>query len=41
MARILKIDVENKSDVELKHAIDLKFGTESKPENMTDNKFKN
>ena len=41
MAQILKINTENKSDVELKHAIDLKFGTESKPENMTDNKFKN
>ena len=30
MARILKIDTENKSDTELKHAIDSKFGTESK-----------
>ena len=41
MAQILKIDTENKSDLELKHAIDSKFGTESKSDNITDNKFKN
>ena len=38
MAQTLRIDIENKSDVELKNAIDTKFGPqESSPEN----KFKN
>ena len=42
MAQTLRINVENKSDVELKNAIDAKFGPqESSSENMTDNKFKN
>ena len=42
MAQTLRINVENKSDVELKNAIDAKFGPqESNSENMTDNKFKN
>ena len=42
MAQTLRIDAENKSDVELKNAIDAKFGPqESSSENMTDNKFKN
>lgn len=37
MAHILKIKTENKSDVELKDAIDAKFGTQTNSEN----KFKN
>tara|TARA_B100000530_G_C15687383_1_gene380647 strand:- start:10 stop:363 length:354 start_codon:yes stop_codon:yes gene_type:complete len=37
MAQILKINTENKSDVELKDAIDAKFGTQTNSEN----KFKN
>ncbi|RMW40819.1 MAG: twin-arginine translocase TatA/TatE family subunit [Candidatus Nitrosopelagicus sp.] len=37
MAQILKINTENKSDVELKDAIDAKFGTHTNSEN----KFKN
>ena len=37
MAQILKIKTENKSDVELKDAIDAKFGTQTNSEN----KFKN
>ena len=37
MAQILKIKTENKSDVELKDAIDSKFGTQTNSEN----KFKN
>jgi len=38
MAQTLRIDVENKSDVELKSAIDAKFGPQ---ESSTENKFKN
>ena len=42
MAKTLKITTENKSDMELKHAIDEKFGTqETNSNNMTNNKFKN
>ena len=42
MAQTLRIDIENKSDVELKNAIDAKFGSqESSSKNITDNKFKN
>ena len=42
MAQTLRINIENKSDVELKNAIDAKFGPqESNSENITDNKFKN
>ena len=42
MAQTLRIDVVDKSDIELKNAIDAKFGPqESSSENMTDNKFKN
>tara|TARA_Y100000758_G_scaffold282393_1_gene230555 strand:+ start:380 stop:757 length:378 start_codon:yes stop_codon:yes gene_type:complete len=42
MAQTLRINVENKSDVELKNAIDAKFGPqESSSENITDSKFKN
>ena len=42
MAQTLRINIENKSDAELKNAIDTKFGPqESRSENMTDNKFKN
>ena len=37
MTQILKIKTENKSDVELKDAIDAKFGTQTNSEN----KFKN
>ena len=37
MAQILKINTENKSDVELKDAIDAKFGTQTN----SGNKFKN
>ena len=38
MAQTLKIDTENKSDVELKNAIDAKFGPE---DDNSDNKFRN
>ncbi len=38
MAQTLKIDTENKSDVELKNAIDAKFGPK---EDNSDNKFRN
>ena len=38
MAQTLRINTENKSDVELKNAIDAKFGPQ---ENNTENKFKN
>jgi len=42
MAQTLKISTENKSDLELKHAIDAKFGTqETNSNNIADNKFKN
>ena len=42
MAQTLRINVENKSDVELKNAIDAKFGPqESSSEKITENKFKN
>ena len=42
MAQTLKINTESKSDVELKNAIDAKFGSqESSSKNITDNKFKN
>ena len=42
MAQTLRINIENKSDVELKNAIDAKFGSqESSSKNITDNKFKN
>ena len=42
MAQTLRIDMENKSDLELKHAIDNKFGSqESSSEKITKNKFKN
>jgi sec-independent protein translocase protein TatA len=42
MAQTLRINAENKSDVELKNAIDAKFGPqESSSENITDSKFKN
>jgi sec-independent protein translocase protein TatA len=42
MAQTLRINIENKSDVELKNAIDEKFGPqESNSENITDRKFKN
>ena len=42
MAHTLRINIENKSDVELKNAIDAKFGSqESSSKNITDNKFKN
>ena len=42
MAETLRINTENKSDVELKNAIDAKFGPqESSSKNITDNKFKN
>lgn len=42
MAQTLRINIENKSDVELKNAIDAKFGPqESSSENITDSKFKN
>tara|TARA_B100002052_G_scaffold210797_1_gene192825 strand:+ start:59 stop:412 length:354 start_codon:yes stop_codon:yes gene_type:complete len=37
MAHILKINTEDKSDSELKHAIDAKFGSQTNSEN----KFKN
>ena len=42
MAQTLRINTENKSDIELKHAIDSKFGPqESSSEKITENKFKN
>ena len=42
MAQTLRIDTENKSNIELKNAIDAKFGSqESNSENITENKFKN
>ena len=42
MAQTLRINIENKSAVELKNAIDAKFGSqESSSKNITDNKFKN
>ena len=42
MAQTLKINTENKSDIELKNAIDIKFGAQkNNSENITDNKFKN
>jgi sec-independent protein translocase protein TatA len=42
MAQTLKIDIKNKSDFELKNAIDAKFGPqESSSENITENKFRN
>ena len=42
MAQTLRIDTENKSNIELKNAIDAKFGSqESSSKNITDNKFKN
>jgi sec-independent protein translocase protein TatA len=42
MAQTLRINIENKSDVELKNAIDAKFGPqESNSKNITDSKFKN
>ena len=42
MAQTLRINTENKSDVELKNAIDAKFGPqENNAENITENKFKN
>jgi len=42
MAQTLRIDTENKSDIELKNAIDVKFGPqESSSKNTTENKFKN
>ena len=42
VAQTLKISTENKSDLELKDAIDAKFGNqEINSNNMTNNKFKN
>ena len=42
MAQTLRIDIKNKSDIELKNAIDAKFGPqENGSENITENKFKN
>ena len=42
MAQTLRIDIKNKSDVELKNAIDTKFGPqENSSESITENKFKN
>ena len=42
MAQTLRIDIKNKSDFELKNAIDAKFGPqESNSENITENKFRN
>ena len=38
MAQTLRIDTENKSDVELKNAIDTKFGPQ---ESNSENRFKN
>ena len=38
MAQTLRINTENKSDVELKNAIDARFGPQ---ENNSENKFKN
>ena len=37
MAQILKINTENKSDVELKDAIDAKFGSQTNSENKIKN----
>ncbi len=42
MAQSLGINSENKSDLELKHAIDLKFGTQTNnSDSMNQNRFKN
>ena len=42
MAQTLRIDIKDKSDTELKHAIDAKFGPqESGSENIIEDKFKN
>ena len=42
IAQTLKINIENKSDFELKHAIDAKFGNhKTDSDNITNNKFKN
>ena len=42
MAQSLGINSENKSDLELKNAIDLKFGTQTNnSESMNQNRFKN
>ena len=38
MAQTLRINTENKSDVELKNAIDAKFGPK---EDSSENKFRN
>ena len=38
MAETIRIDTKNKSDVELKNAIDAKFGPQ---ESSSENKFKN
>ena len=38
MAQTLRIDIENKTDVELKNAIDAKFGPK---EDSSENKFRN
>jgi len=42
MAQSLGINSENKSDLELRHAIDLKFGTQTnKSDTINQNRFKN
>jgi sec-independent protein translocase protein TatA len=42
MAQSLGISLENKSDVELKHAIDSKFGSyENNSKNITEDRFRN
>ena len=42
MAQSLGINAENKSDLELKHTIDSRFGTsETDAKNLKDSKFKN
>ena len=42
MAQSLGINSENKSDLELKHAIDLKFGTKThNSDSINQNRFKN
>ena len=42
MAQSLGINSENKSDLELRHAIDLKFGTQTnKSDTKNQNRFKN
>ena len=42
MAQSLGINSENKSDLELKHAIDLKFGTKTQnSDSINQNRFKN